>query len=129
MWNPFRRREDLDAAFAELDEGFDVEMAKPAPTFVEVERRKSDEFQDELRGQAIRLEGQIEALRSELAGVMKVLKAEVLRARELDTDGSYSPEADNLGSHAVAIETKRQRGDKHFIRPAKDAAQAREAAE
>ncbi|EHK56834.1 hypothetical protein [Allomesorhizobium alhagi] len=124
----FQRADGLADAFDRLDTEMDAALALPAPTLIEVERRKSDELMDELRGREIGLETQIAMFQEELRQVRKVLKAEILRARELDTDGSYSPELDNLGSHAVAIETKRQRGDKHFRKPAK-AEPVREAAE
>jgi DNA polymerase II large subunit len=118
----FRRGDDgsLEEAFETLDAEMVAALARPK-TLIEVERQKSDELMDELRGREMRLAAQIEAFEEELRQVRKVLKAEILRTRELDTDGGYSPELDNLGSHAVAIETKRQRGDKHFSKPAKEA--------
>jgi hypothetical protein len=103
--------EALADAFSVLESEL---TALPEPSLLEIERRKSDDLQIELNGQISALDAQIADLQERRRQTSKVLKAEILRARELNTDGGYDPEKDGEGCFAVAVAAKEARGDKHF---------------
>lgn len=115
MLNFFRRKPELPA---EVEIGIEIEMSRAVAnpvTLVEYERSQSDHKQDELRAREISLEISIQAWQDELRQVRKVLKAEIIRQRELNADENYDPADDAAKSYDLAIADKRSKQRKPVL--------------